>query len=83
MNSTLKGPESKLIFLQPATEPDPEAEHIIDEPLSVTSKLAISPVVALVIVTGVLSAATPTIFETPEQFAAPLFAMSSALLLIR
>ena len=84
MNSTLKGPESNIIFLQPATAPPPVLEQKTDEPLSVTVKSAVSPVVALVIVTGVFSSATPTIFETPEQLVTPVSsAISSELLLIR
>ena len=52
-----------------------------DEPLLVTVKVAMSPEVALVMVTGVFKLATPTILETPEQLRTPvLSAISSALL---
>ena len=55
VNSTLKGPESNIMFLQPATAPSPVAEQKTDEPLSLTVKSAISPVVSVVIVTAEFS----------------------------
>ena len=51
MKATLKGPESNMILLQPG----PPVEQKTEEPLLVTVNVAISPVVALVIVTSVLS----------------------------
>ena len=78
VNDTLNGPEENSILSHPIA---PLPSQKIDEPLSVTVKVAVKPLVLELIVTGVASLAMPKSFETPGHFRAELFAISSSPLL--
>ena len=80
MNDTLNGPDAISMLSHPKA---PAPSQKIDEPLSVTVNVAVRPLVALVIVTGVDSFATPNSFATPVHWVTPLSSAINSPLLFR
>lgn len=69
VNETLKGPDENTMLLQPD---GPLPSQKTDEPLSVTVKVAVNPVVLELIVTAESRKATPSSLSTPEHSATAL-----------
>ena len=80
MNDTLNGPDAISMLSHPKA---PAPSQKIDEPLSVTVNVAVKPLVALVIVTGVDSFATPNSFATPVHWVTPPSSAINSPLLFR
>ena len=78
VNETLKGPDENTMLLQPD---GPLPSQKTDEPLSVTVKVAVNPVVRELIVTAESRKATPSSLSTPEHSVTALLLTINSLLL--